>query len=187
AISSGFVPASWTPKQGSPSKRRMSANSLLRRCFSRRATAISLTSTCAPSSTASRRYGRFEPFVIGAITTAPVSRSRSVIHPPLSREICGAASRLIDVSNRSPTRDARDAPATSPYQYLPTDLSPDRPLGEDRTRMRRIPVICGVLLTTALLTVHADERPRARDLGIQPGRYTPGPLNAIIDVPGVRV
>jgi len=53
--------------------------------------------------------------------------------------------------------------------------------------MRRIPVICGVLLTTALLTVHADERPRARDLGIQPGRYTPGPLNAIIDVPGVRV
>lgn len=30
-------------------------------------------------------------------------------------------------------------------------------------------------------------RPRARDLGIQPGAGNPGPLNAITDVPGVRV
>ena len=30
-------------------------------------------------------------------------------------------------------------------------------------------------------------RPRARDLGIEPGVGTPGPLNAITDVPGVRV
>src|SRR5687768_165294 len=30
-------------------------------------------------------------------------------------------------------------------------------------------------------------RPRARDLGIQPGAGTPGPLNAITDVAGVRV
>jgi D-aminopeptidase len=33
----------------------------------------------------------------------------------------------------------------------------------------------------------AQGRPRARDLGIQPGTGTPGPLNAITDVPGVRV
>jgi D-aminopeptidase len=30
-------------------------------------------------------------------------------------------------------------------------------------------------------------RPRARDLGIRPGIFEPGPLNAITDVPGVRV
>lgn len=30
-------------------------------------------------------------------------------------------------------------------------------------------------------------RPRARELGIRPGVYEPGPLNAITDVPGVRV
>ena len=33
----------------------------------------------------------------------------------------------------------------------------------------------------------ADERPRARDLGIAPGIFPPGPLNAITDVEGVRV
>ena len=32
-----------------------------------------------------------------------------------------------------------------------------------------------------------DARPRARELGIAPGALTPGPLNAITDVPGVRV
>jgi D-aminopeptidase len=33
----------------------------------------------------------------------------------------------------------------------------------------------------------AQTRPRARDLGIQPGVGTPGPLNAVTDVAGVRV
>ncbi|MDQ7040727.1 MAG: P1 family peptidase [Rhodothermus sp.] len=33
----------------------------------------------------------------------------------------------------------------------------------------------------------SSERPRARDLGIAPGIFQPGPLNAITDVPGVRV
>jgi D-aminopeptidase len=33
----------------------------------------------------------------------------------------------------------------------------------------------------------AQQRPRARDLGIAPGAMTPGPLNAITDVAGVRV
>jgi D-aminopeptidase len=33
----------------------------------------------------------------------------------------------------------------------------------------------------------AEGRPRARDLGIAPGVFPPGPLDAITDVPGVRV
>jgi len=33
----------------------------------------------------------------------------------------------------------------------------------------------------------APARPRARDVGIEPGIFTPGPLNAITDVAGVRV
>lgn len=32
-----------------------------------------------------------------------------------------------------------------------------------------------------------NQRPRARDLGVRPGIHDPGPLNAITDVPGVRV
>lgn len=53
--------------------------------------------------------------------------------------------------------------------------------------MRQMCVVCGVLLMGAMLAAQAGERPRARELGIQPGRYPPGPLNAITDVPGVRV
>src|SRR5574341_2481371 len=34
---------------------------------------------------------------------------------------------------------------------------------------------------------NADARPRARDVGIAPGRLSPGTLNAITDVAGVRV
>ena len=37
------------------------------------------------------------------------------------------------------------------------------------------------------LTFQPSDRPRARDLGIAPGALTPGPLNAITDVDGVRV
>ncbi len=36
-------------------------------------------------------------------------------------------------------------------------------------------------------TANAQDRPRARDLGIVVGTHTPGPLNAITDVAGVRV
>ncbi|HEX7085338.1 MAG TPA: P1 family peptidase [Vicinamibacterales bacterium] len=53
--------------------------------------------------------------------------------------------------------------------------------------MRQMSVVCGVVLMGAMLAAQGAERPRARDLGIQPGRYAPGPLNAITDVPGVRV
>lgn len=43
----------------------------------------------------------------------------------------------------------------------------------------------GLLLLPALL--HAQDRARARELGIAPGMYQPGPRNAITDVAGLRV
>ena len=47
----------------------------------------------------------------------------------------------------------------------------------------------GLVLGLAAMTVVAQDaaRPRARDLGIAPGVFEPGPLNAITDVAGVRV
>jgi D-aminopeptidase len=45
----------------------------------------------------------------------------------------------------------------------------------------------GAALALALSTVLAQSKPRARDLGITMGVLSPGPLNAITDVPGVRV
>lgn len=43
-----------------------------------------------------------------------------------------------------------------------------------------------LLLVTPTLAAQ-EARPRARDLGLSPGVFTPGPHNAITDVPGVRV
>src|SRR5262245_28074499 len=47
----------------------------------------------------------------------------------------------------------------------------------------------GLLLTLFVLTltIGAQSKPRARDLGIAPGVLATGPLNAITDVDGVRV
>jgi D-aminopeptidase len=42
-------------------------------------------------------------------------------------------------------------------------------------------------IVAALPVVVAQERPRARELGVDPGVLAPGPLNAITDVAGVRV
>jgi D-aminopeptidase len=44
-----------------------------------------------------------------------------------------------------------------------------------------------LLLGAATLAAQDAARPRARDLGIAPGVFNPGPLNAITDVAGVRV
>ena len=52
--------------------------------------------------------------------------------------------------------------------------------------MRQIPFAVGALLLLASLTVSAQSKPRARDLGV-PFEGTPGPLNAITDVAGVEV
>jgi D-aminopeptidase len=43
------------------------------------------------------------------------------------------------------------------------------------------------MLAVAMVTISAQNRPRARDLGITPGAGTTGPLNAITDVAGVKV
>jgi D-aminopeptidase len=43
------------------------------------------------------------------------------------------------------------------------------------------------VLAGLALAASPEPRPRARDLGIAPGIYEPGPLNAITDVAGVRV
>lgn len=50
--------------------------------------------------------------------------------------------------------------------------------------MSAIAAAVGALLAA---TANAQDRPRARDLGIVVGPHTPGALNAITDVPGVRV
>ena len=44
-----------------------------------------------------------------------------------------------------------------------------------------------LLLSCMAATAQEAVRPRARELGIAPGVFQPGPLNAITDVPGVRV
>src|SRR5947209_5085721 len=45
-----------------------------------------------------------------------------------------------------------------------------------------------LLLLLLILQIAAQsDRPRARDLGLAPGVFSPGPLNAITDVTGVRV
>jgi D-aminopeptidase len=59
--------------------------------------------------------------------------------------------------------------------------------------MTRALVISAVSAFSVFLAFAADSvlqaqpRPRARDLGIEPGVFPPGPLNAITDVEGVRV
>ena len=52
--------------------------------------------------------------------------------------------------------------------------------------MKRFGQLC-VLLMLVLPSAHAQERPRAREMGIQPGVLPVGPLNAITDVAGVQV
>ncbi len=60
-----------------------------------------------------------------------------------------------------------------------------------RVTQRRVLILlllAGGLAVTALAPAAQNTaRPRARDLGIRPGVYETGPLNAITDVPGVRV
>ena len=48
-------------------------------------------------------------------------------------------------------------------------------------------ILIAMLLAAALSSQQSSGRPRARELGIAPGSMTPGPHNAITDVPGVRV
>lgn len=48
-------------------------------------------------------------------------------------------------------------------------------------------VLTFLCLGALVLAAQEPARPRARDIGLKPGRFPPGPLNAITDVAGVRV
>jgi D-aminopeptidase len=51
-----------------------------------------------------------------------------------------------------------------------------------------VPLVLAVLAVPSLvLAADSAPRPRIRDLGVEPGIFPPGPLNAITDVAGVRV
>ena len=52
---------------------------------------------------------------------------------------------------------------------------------------QRVGFVVVLVLGAAALSAQEQARPRARDLGIAPGVFQPGPLNAITDVAGVRV
>jgi D-aminopeptidase len=51
----------------------------------------------------------------------------------------------------------------------------------------RFSAAVAVTICVLIAVATAQPRPRARDLGVAPGVYAPGPLNAITDVDGVRV
>ena len=53
--------------------------------------------------------------------------------------------------------------------------------------MKSTAIVAFAFTTAASLLAQDAARPRARDLGIAPGVFQPGPLNAITDVAGVRV
>lgn len=59
-------------------------------------------------------------------------------------------------------------------------------LGRTTYDLRRTTIIFAFLLLFPIAGA-AQQRARARDLGVAPGRLSPGPHNAITDVPGVRV
>ncbi len=55
-------------------------------------------------------------------------------------------------------------------------------------RARPLPLLAALLaLAPPLMAQDANPRPRAREMGVAPGVLPTGPLNAITDVPGVRV
>jgi D-aminopeptidase len=53
--------------------------------------------------------------------------------------------------------------------------------------MRLMALLTLGMVLTAVFTASQERRPRARDLGLAPGVFDPGPLDAITDVAGVRV
>ncbi len=56
----------------------------------------------------------------------------------------------------------------------------------DLRTLRRV-FIMGLMAAALSPVAGSEDRPRARDLGLEPGVLQPGPLNAITDVAGVRV
>ena len=76
--------------------------------------------------------------------------------------------------------------AAAPPAVVPPDTS--TPAMSLRPTLAATIALSAIATTTiAASSLHAQERPRARDLGITVGTFPPGPLNAITDVAGVRV
>src|SRR5690348_15398059 len=65
-------------------------------------------------------------------------------------------------------------------------VAPNQPPGRGFGRMQDVRSTFTTVLLAATLFAQAD-RPRAREIGLSPGVFPPGPLNAITDVTGVRV
>jgi D-aminopeptidase len=55
------------------------------------------------------------------------------------------------------------------------------------SRFARAVITVAMMGASSLVTGAQEPRPRARDLGVRPGVFSTGPLNAITDVQGVRV
>ncbi len=102
---------------------------------------------------------------------------------------------LFSYPGRAGEEDARGqgAPAN-----LLVESGPERSVSDERNERHRDKIVrmlrTRFALTAALLAcasapdfAAAQERPRARDLGIAPGVFSPGANNAITDVAGVRV
>ena len=70
--------------------------------------------------------------------------------------------------------------------YLKVATVPKCVVPSEVVFMRLLTVLCVVVAATAVVAAQAA-RPRARDLGLAPGVFEPGPLNAITDVAGVSV
>lgn len=67
-------------------------------------------------------------------------------------------------------------------------MAPDRRLRAIACRSAAaVAMLPGLMLLSASFGLHAEERVRARDLGVAPGIFAPGTHNAITDVAGVRV
>lgn len=60
-------------------------------------------------------------------------------------------------------------------------------LNHVRVAMCGVGILLALLISSSPLAGQAPQRTRARELGIAPGILSPGPLNAITDVAGVRV
>src|SRR5690606_16564796 len=108
---------------------------------------------------------------------------------PRARRAGRAAGRAAGLTH-APSRSPRPAPrhrARSPERRRSVRRRPDRSC----TEMRRTLLVLSTLLltpiTSAMSQTPETQRPRAREAGVVVGIMPPGPLNAITDVPGVRV
>jgi Peptidase family S58 len=133
---------------------------------------------------ASFRTGDAELFLIDPDT----GDARNLTRSPRSKErypSCSPDGSLIEFdSDRDGTHNLYDPPDGLPYR----GSSIVAPIHRVRTIIGMLVVgVVAMGFDPAVSPAADPPRPRARDLGIDPGVFPPGPLNAITDVEGVRV